>query len=287
MNHDNSHEHISDQDLLLAVDGELASKRLAQLYGHLAVCDSCSAKMNKLEEASADLAMTLVNESAEFPDLAHSRAALRARIASEEQVPWLGRWMAAFQRAFVTQRWAYSAAVVFLAATAIFVAYRQFWLTDSNGIAAVQAAPLPQSSLTPGAALNIPAEICLVPRPENASAIPVSERKEVFREYGINYRRAGNYELDHLITPALGGTDDIHNLWPEPYAATEWNAHVKDQLEDLLHNMVCSGQIDLSTAQKAIATNWIEAYKHYFHTDKPLTTYSASQDVDDDDPSNS
>ena len=27
-----------------------------------------------------------------------------------------------------------------------------------------------------------------------------------------------NYEVDHLITPALGGTDDIRNLWPEPYA---------------------------------------------------------------------
>jgi hypothetical protein len=282
MSHNNSYEHISDHDLLLAVDGELSSKHLAQVYGHLAVCDSCSAKMNKLEETAADLAIALVNEPIELPDLADSRATLRARIASEQQASWPRRWMAAFQGVLATQSWAYSAAMALFVATMIFVAYRQFWVMHSNAIAIVQAAPLPQSNLTPGAALNIPAEICLVPRPENAAAIPVSERKEIFREYGINYRSANQYELDHLITPALGGTDDIHNLWPEPYAATEWNAHVKDQLEDLLHNMVCTGQIDLPTAQKAIARNWIEAYKHYFHTDKPLMSYSASQDVDDD-----
>jgi hypothetical protein len=100
----------------------------------------------------------------------------------------------------------------------------------------------------------------------------------------MDYRRAKDYELDHLITPALGGTDDIHNLWPEPYAATEWNAHVKDQLEDLLHQRVCSGQLDLATAQHDIATDWIAAYKKYFRTDKPLANYSALVKDADDDP---
>ncbi len=30
--------------------------------------------------------------------------------------------------------------------------------------------------------------------------------------------------------------------------------------------MVCSGKLDLSTAQRDIATDWIAAYKKYFHT---------------------
>ena len=81
------------------------------------------------------------------------------------------------------------------------------------------------------------------------------------------------YEVDYLITPELGGADDIRNLWPEPYSATVWNAHVKDALEDRLHQMVCTGQIDLATAQHDIATDWISAYKRYFHTERPLPAH--------------
>jgi hypothetical protein len=62
----------------------------------------------------------------------------------------------------------------------------------------------------------------------------------------------------------------VRNLWPEPYGSTDWNAHVKDELENRLHTMVCGGQIDLATAQKEIATDWIAAYKRYFHTEEPL-----------------
>ena len=75
------------------------------------------------------------------------------------------------------------------------------------------------------------------------------------------------------ITPALGGADDIHNLWPQSYGDTVWNDQVKDALEDHLRDLVCEGQLDLATAQREIATNWIAAYKKYFHTDRPLTRF--------------
>jgi len=42
------------------------------------------------------------------------------------------------------------------------------------------------------------------------------------------------YEVDFLMTPELGGAASIHNLWPEPYFETRWNAHVKDDLEERL-----------------------------------------------------
>jgi hypothetical protein len=99
-------------------------------------------------------------------------------------------------------------------------------------------------------------------------------RQEVFQEYGIANARAGDYEIDYLIAPGLGGLEDIHNLWPEPYTSPMWNAHVKDALEERLHEMVCTGKLDLSTAQRDIATDWIAAYKKYFHTDKPLSLRS-------------
>ena len=50
---------------------------------------------------------------------------------------------------------------------------------------------------------------------------------------------------------------------------TVWNAHVKDELEDRLHELVCDGELDLSTAQHDISADWILAYKKYFHTDRP------------------
>ena len=92
----------------------------------------------------------------------------------------------------------------------------------------------------------------------------------MFAEYGIANARPDAYEVDYLITPQLGGATSIRNLWPQPYYNTTWHARVKDQLEERLHAMVCSGEIDLATAQHDLATNWIAAYKKYFHTDKPL-----------------
>ena len=68
--------------------------------------------------------------------------------------------------------------------------------------------------------------------------------------------------MDHLISLELGGSNRLNNLWPEPYDIT-WNAHVKDRLENRLHELVCTGQLDLMTAQRAIATDWISAYKRY------------------------
>jgi hypothetical protein len=53
-----------------------------------------------------------------------------------------------------------------------------------------------------------------------------------------------------------------------------WNAHVKDTLEEHLHEMVCAGKLDLSTAQRDIAMDWIAAYKKYFQTDRPLSERS-------------
>jgi hypothetical protein len=47
-----------------------------------------------------------------------------------------------------------------------------------------------------------------------------------------------------------------------------WNAHVKDALEERLHQLVCDGELDLPTAQRAIATDWITAYKKYLGTDR-------------------
>ena len=95
-------------------------------------------------------------------------------------------------------------------------------------------------------------------------------REKVLEEYGVAGRRTQDYELDYLISPQLGGTEDISNLWPQPAASTEWNMRAKDALENRLHQLVCRGNVSLATAQRDLATDWISAYKKYFHTTQPV-----------------
>ncbi len=131
---------------------------------------------------------------------------------------------------------------------------------------------VPKSALTPGETRNVSIdEVCRGSAESPADGtgnVAADVRQAVFQEYGIRGARANAYEVDYLITPELGGANSIRNLWPQPYSAV-WNAHVKDELENRLHGMVCAGQVDLTTAQKEIAQDWIGAYKKYFHRDSP------------------
>lgn len=144
---------------------------------------------------------------------------------------------------------------------------------------AFAATPLPQipdSRLTPGA-INSEAtkrKIC-VPNYTSGSDIHgakirnVSEslKKKVFAEYNID-PTSDKFEIDHLISLELGGTNDIKNLWPQSYTTTPYNAHMKDNLENTLHRMVCSNQMNLSDAQREISTDWILAYNKYVKSEK-------------------
>jgi hypothetical protein len=89
--------------------------------------------------------------------------------------------------------------------------------------------------------------------------VSLSEAKKVFAEYGISYSLHANYEVDHLISLELGGSNDISNLWPESRIITNGSL-VKDKLENSLHTQVCSGKMTIQSAQSAIATNWLTAY---------------------------
>jgi len=94
-----------------------------------------------------------------------------------------------------------------------------------------------------------------------------SVRRRAFALYGITNKtgwcKPKGCEVDHLISLELGGSNDIKNLWPQPYAGIPWNAHVKDKIENHLHALICNGSITVKAAQQAIATDWIQAYKKY------------------------
>lgn len=83
-------------------------------------------------------------------------------------------------------------------------------------------------------------------------------------QYGYTDTNLADYEEDHLIALEDGGhPTDPKNLWPQPRSTQPWNASFKDTVENVLHGMVCAGQLSLATAQHALATDWVAAYQRY------------------------
>lgn len=122
---------------------------------------------------------------------------------------------------------------------------------------------MPNPKLTPGAVLTTDKDkICEKGYAQTVRHVPESEKKKVYSSYGIRSHKPGEYEVDHLISLELGGSNDQKNLWPQPYSGN-WNAHQKDALENKLHQMVCEGLINIEEAQKEISTNWVAAYEKY------------------------
>ena len=90
-----------------------------------------------------------------------------------------------------------------------------------------------------------------------AESVSEPEKLQSLAAYGED-GPPSQYEYDHLVPLELGGaSNDPRNLWPEPGASP----NPKDELEDRLHSMVCSGEIGLVAAQRQIARNWVELYR--------------------------
>ncbi len=123
---------------------------------------------------------------------------------------------------------------------------------------------LPDPKLTPGDVLDVTlADIQVRGYSAKVRNVPVAVKREVYAEYGIAHWNKGEYEVDHLISLSLGGSNSKKNLWPESYLTEPWNAHTKDQLEYRLLTLVRAGKVDLQTAQQEMARDWIAAYKKY------------------------
>ena len=275
-----SDKHLSDQELLLAADGELATRRAAQVRAHLAACWDCRARMAEIEGTIADFARAhRQNLDPQLPPIDGPRALLRAQLAQLASKHPVGSWRWLFQFYSPVRAAAFVGMVLiaFLAAAMVgrtFLQHSARRGTDPALVASERGSE-PDRSLTPGATRMVAVgDVCSMPHEEVIAEVSTSLRREVFQEYGIVNAHAGDYEIDYLIAPGLGGVEDIHNLWPEPSTSRTWNAHVKDDLEERLHQMVCAGKLDLPTAQREIATDWIAAYKKYFHTDRPLSLRS-------------
>lgn len=147
-------------------------------------------------------------------------------------------------------------------------------LTGSAPATAANIPGLPNARLTPGSIdprvtqANIQSTICRRGGYTSSVRPPVSYTEPLkfsgIKLYNYSDKKVSDYEEDHLIPLEIGGNPtDPKNLWPEPHHIGNWGAYVKDNLENKLHDLVCSGRLGLGTAQQAIATDWVAAYKKY------------------------
>jgi hypothetical protein len=166
-----------------------------------------------------------------------------------------------------------TSAIAAAAAVALLVTATRYLGTPAGDrIAVRQRLSLPVAAITPGATADVGVEE-LCAGTMRMQPITAAMRAQVLSAYGVEDVPADQYELDYLITPELGGATDVRNLWPQRYGSPVWNARVKDELEELLPQLVCSRQLDLTTAQRDMASDWIAAYKKYFKTDVPLAAH--------------
>jgi hypothetical protein len=127
--------------------------------------------------------------------------------------------------------------------------------------------PLPDPVCTPGSTnpsvtqSTIDSTICVsgwtsTVRPPTSYTNPLKVKQ--IAEYGYRDTNTADYEEDHYIPLELGGSPrDPKNLWPEPWlGASGSTAGDKDTVENKLKKLVCSGQVRLTAAQRAIATDW-------------------------------
>ncbi len=290
--------HVSDGDLLLLdEDGALPARRRSAVGRHVAACPQCAARRAALgaalAEAVAGCRETPVGASPPHVARARLREAIEApparwSFAGRPSAGWpLGGWSLA---GWSLPAWPLRLAVAAVAVVAVVAVAALSWPTVEGPVApggpaagaarpAGEAAPAsagherPRQDLTPGSVLPVGVDEICSGGVNGVPAVAAPVPRQVFEAYGVDYRRAAEYELDFLITPELGGAPDPRNLWPQPYRAEVWNAYVKDELERELQNLVCRGTLDLATAQQELANDWIAAYKRRFNTDRPLRDY--------------
>jgi len=297
--------HPTDDELLLAADARERSAELAartarterartdrteraELTGrtradrHLDDCASCRARLEGLEATLRDATEQYQRLSATDDVSMPAHGAQRARLAATLTAMPVPRasWWRPFSSA-VLPPWTAVAATAAAAVIAIgLITPWATWLSqraaasgdDARPSAASLAHGLPAAGLTPGATASVSVgDLCAGRIPSRVVSVDV--RDSVLRAYGMENAAVETYELDALITPELGGTTDARNLWPQRYTSLVWHARVKDVLEERLAAEVCAGRLDLLTAQRDLATDWVAAYRHYFKSDVPLQAH--------------
>jgi hypothetical protein len=121
----------------------------------------------------------------------------------------------------------------------------------------------PDPACTPGVALyyKTRVDLCSPDYQHVIAPISAAARLRIWASYGLTGR--DGYAITRLVPPSLGGTDDDANLWPIKRSARA-ALKAKRELEDRIHQIVCSRNMSLARAQRRLAHDWQALYHRVF-----------------------
>jgi hypothetical protein len=123
----------------------------------------------------------------------------------------------------------------------------------------------PDPACSPGAVYNVTAaQVCVSGYSARVRNVPDSVKNAVYASYGIRSHSRATYEMDHIVSLELGGSNE-NNLFPEA-ASPKPGYHEKDQAENFLHREMCAGRMSLAHAQDLIAHHWLDVYRGLPHS---------------------
>src|SRR5580700_4372675 len=168
--------HLSDQELLLAADGELSAREAERVQSHLAACWACRSRKQEMESAIGEfIRVHQRNLASQIPPADGPRALLKAQLSQlaatqpTSHLPW---WSLASMIA---------AAAFGLFAVAYLVSHA--WYARQNS--RIVAVTVPNPNLTPGATVLLNRrDVCMESNTKN-KAVPVALQRRVVDEYGI------------------------------------------------------------------------------------------------------
>lgn len=137
------------------------------------------------------------------------------------------------------------------------------WLLAAT-LAFAQDVPrvIPDPALTPGVVASTDQALVCATGAQSYSKqhrqTSAAMKAAVRKAYGMP--RCG--EIDHRLPLALGGADDVKNLWCQPGAPEPWGYTVKDRLETHVWEMTCHQHtMTLAQAQAIfLAPDWRPAF---------------------------
>src|SRR5579863_5853414 len=167
--------HLSHQDLLLAVDGELPPREAARVESHLASCWDCRVRKQEIETTIAEfIRLQRRSFSGQIAPSDGPRALLRAQLAqlSEAEDRSALEWLRAFPWRI---RWVALAGLAIVGISALVV---RNW--SERQAARMVAVTVPNPSLTPGATVLLSqGQVCRETSAKNKT-VPVALRRRVF-----------------------------------------------------------------------------------------------------------
>jgi len=124
---------------------------------------------------------------------------------------------------------------------------------------------IPNRVLTPGDIASTDVDvICQKDYPAKSRRVSNSLREKVYTLHKVQKSQCrGDCKIDHLVPLAIGGSNDIKNLWAHEYGA-DYSVHEKTRLEVLMRKKVCTEGMPIQQAQACFVWDWTQCYEFFY-----------------------